>query len=332
MKRILVTGGAGYKGSVLIPKLLARGYKVVVYDALFFGQAGLPRHPSLEVVEADIRDVEAFKRSVAGCDGVIHMACIANDPSFELNPELSKAINFDCFEPIVKTSVAAGVQRFIYVSTSSVYGVSDAPKVTEEHPLMPITDYNKYKGMCEPILLDYQSPHFTTVVIRPATVCGYSPRMRLDLTVNILTCHAVNNRRITVFGGEQKRPNIHIEDITDLYADLLARPKEQIAGEIFNAGYQNHSVLKIAEIVKQVVEQEMPELGSIDIVRTDSDDIRSYHVCSEKIAEKLDFVPKRNIENAVRDVCAAFRAGLLPDSMSNPRYYNVKYMKEAELA
>lgn len=330
MKRVLVTGGAGYKGCVLVPKLLAKGYEVVVYDILIFGKDGLPTHPSLEIVEADIRDTRSFSASVDGCDAVIHMACIANDPSFELNPGLSKAINYDCFEDMVKASVRGGVQRFIYVSTSSVYGVSDAPKVTEDHPLLPITDYNKYKGMCEPVLFKHQSPTFTTVAVRPATVCGYSPRMRLDLTVNILTSHAVNNGRITVFGGEQKRPNIHIEDITDLYVSLLELPKEKLAGETFNAGYQNHSVMEIAEIVKKTVQTDLPKIGAIEIVQTDSDDIRSYHVCSDKVAERLGFVPQRSIEDAVRDVCAAFRSGRLPNSMTDPRYYNVKYMKEAD--
>ncbi len=148
------------------------------------------------------------------------MACISNDPSFDLDPSLSRTINYECFEPLVETGKKAGVQRFIYVSSSSVYGVSDAPDVTEEHPLVPLTDYNKYKGLCEPLLLRYQAPDFTTVIIRPATVCGYSPRMRFDLTVNILTNHAVNKGVITVFGGDQKRPNIHIDDICELYVQL----------------------------------------------------------------------------------------------------------------
>src|SRR5574341_924598 len=199
--RVLVTGGAGYKGCVLVPKLLDAGYEVVVYDLMLFGAEGLPRHERLEVVTGDIRDDAGYRRSLAGVDSVIHMACISNDPSFELNPSLSRSINFDCFEPLVVASKEAGVRRFVYVSSSSVYGVSDAPEVTEEHPLVPLTDYNRYKGLCEPLLLKYQSPDFTTVVLRPATVCGYSPRMRFDLTVNILTNHAVHRGVITVFGG-----------------------------------------------------------------------------------------------------------------------------------
>jgi len=183
IKRVLVTGGAGYKGCILVPKLLKKGYEVVVYDLMITYDRGLPEHPKLKVIKGDIRDNKSFRQALNGCDAVIHMACISNDPSFELDPELSKTINYECFEPMVKASKEAGVKRFIYVSSSSVYGVSDAPDVTEEHPLVPLTDYNKYKGLCEPILGKYQSPDFTTVTFRPATVCGYSPRMRFDLSI-----------------------------------------------------------------------------------------------------------------------------------------------------
>src|SRR5262245_11916142 len=212
-KKVFVTGGAGYVGCALVPMLLDAGYQVVVYDLMLFGSEGLPKHPRLDVVAGDIRDTARLAASLKGADAVIHLACIANDPSFALDPGLSRSINYDCFEPMVAACARKGVRRFIYASTSSVYGVSDAPEVTEEHPLVPLTDYNKYKGLCEPILSRYQSPAFTTVTVRPATVCGYSPRVRLDLTVNILTNHAVNRGVITVFGGSQKRPNIHVDDI-----------------------------------------------------------------------------------------------------------------------
>src|SRR5206468_9097006 len=253
MKKVLVTGGAGYKGCILVPKLLRSGYEVVVYDWMLFGPAGLPNHQSLTVIKGDIRDISKYMAAVGGCEYVIHMACISNDPSFELNPELSRTINYECFEPLVLASKSAGVRRFVYVSTSSVYGVSDASDVTEEHPLVPLTDYNKYKGLCEPILLCHGSPEFVPVILRPATVCGYSPRMRFDLTVNILTNHAVNRGVITVFGGSQKRPNIHVEDVTDLYLELLKFPDAKIAGETFNAGYENYTVAQLAQFVKQIV-------------------------------------------------------------------------------
>ena len=328
MKQVLVTGGAGYVGCVLVPKLLEAGYGVVVYDLMLFGSAGLPAHPYLRIIGGDIRELSRVRAALEGIHSVIHLACISNDPSFELDPTLSKSINYDCFEPLVETSREAGVRRFIYASTSSVYGVSDAPEVTDEHPLMPLTDYNKYKGLCEPLLLRYQSPAFTTVIIRPATVCGYSPRMRLDLTVNILTNHAVHKRVITVFGGSQRRPNIHIEDLAELYVRLLEEPDRLIAGETFNVAYQNHTVAQLAEMTRAVVERELPELAPIRIETTTSDDLRSYHVSSKKIAQRLGYVPRRTMEDAIRDLCRAFRAGKLPNSFTDNRYYNVRTVKQ----
>ncbi len=328
-RRVLVTGGPGYVECVLAPKLLEAGHSVIVYDLMLFGSEGLPKHDRLKVIEGDLRDTPHFREAVNGCDSVIHLACISNDPSFELNPGLSKSVNFDCFEPMVAAAKDAGVDRFIYASTSSVYGVSDAPEVTEDHPLVPLTDYNKYKGLCEPILLKYQSPEFTTVIIRPATVCGYSPRMRLDLTVNIFTNQAINNRKLTIFGGAQKRPNIHIDDVCELYVKLLDLPDTMIAGETFNAGYQNHTVAELANMAKKVVEEEMPDKAPITVETTTTNDPRSYHVSSTKIAAKLGFVPKRTIEDAVRDICRAFSAGKLPDSLTDDRYFNVRVVKKA---
>jgi nucleoside-diphosphate-sugar epimerase len=331
-KTVLVTGGGGYVGAVLVPKLLDRGYRVRVIDLFLFGEDVLARHPKLELIKGDLRDPVAVKKSLRDVDAVIHLACISNDPSFELNPTLSRSINYDCFEPLVAESRQVGVRRFIYASTSSVYGVSDAPDVTEDHPLVPLTDYNKYKGMCEPILLRYQGADFTTVIIRPATVCGYSPRLRLDLTVNILTSLAVTQRRITIFGGTQKRPNIHIEDITDLYVELLSTPTDMIAGKTFNAAYQNHTVAQLGEIVRTIVEREMPELAPITVETSPSNDLRSYHVSSDKIKRELGWTPQRTIEDAVRDLCAAFRAGKVPNPKDDIRYYNVKTIQASGLA
>ena len=250
MKKVFVTGGAGYVGAVLVPALLKKGYEVTVLDLMIYGEQVLSPHPNLKKIKGDIRDQKLLEEIIPGNDTVIHLACISNDPSFELNPELGKSINLTAFEPLVKISQENKVQRFIYASSSSVYGIKDIPNVTEDVKLEPLTDYSGFKAECEEILASYNSEDFTTVTIRPATVCGYSSRLRLDLTVNILTNLAINKGEITVFGGEQKRPNIHIKDITGLYLELLEIPKEKISGKIFNAGYENHKVKDIAQMVK----------------------------------------------------------------------------------
>jgi nucleoside-diphosphate-sugar epimerase len=324
--RVLITGGAGYVGHVLTPRLLAAGYEVTVYDALFFG-CRLPNDPKLRVVRGDIRDREKLGAALEGQDAVLHLACISNDASFELDERLSKTINYDCFEPMVVAAKKAGVRRFVYCSSSSVYGVSNSPEVTEEHPLVPLTLYNKFKGMCEPLLLKHMADDFTVVIIRPATICGYSPRTRLDLSVNILTNHAVNKGTITVFGGMQMRPNLHIEDMVDAYELMLTAPHDQIQGQVFNIGFENHSIADLALIVKRVVEEEIPGRGEVDIVTTPSDDNRSYHVNSDKIRRILDFRAKRTIEDAVHDLSRAFRNHLLNDSFDDDWYYNVRTMK-----
>jgi nucleoside-diphosphate-sugar epimerase len=335
LRKVLVTGGAGYVGSVLVPQLLRQGYEVRVLDLYLFGEHVLDavrNDPNLEQVRGDIRDLATVRRAVKGCDAVVHLACISNDPSFDLDPLLGRSINFEAFEPLVTLSKAAAVRRFVYASSSSVYGVSEVPDVTENHPLIPLTDYSKYKAQCEPILFARQSPQFTTVVVRPATVCGFSPRQRLDLTVNILTNLAVNTGRITVFGGSQMRPNIHIADMVDLYLSLLRAPDEVIAGQVFNAGYQNRTVADIAETVRQVVQEEMPGRDNVEIVTTPTDDLRSYHISSEKIRRVLDFTPRRTIQDAIRDLVTAFKEGKLPNSLSDMRYFNVKTMQARKAA
>jgi nucleoside-diphosphate-sugar epimerase len=226
----------------------------------------------------------------------------------------------------------AGVKRFAYASSSSVYGVSDKPNVTEDHPLVPLTLYNKYKGMCEPLLLKHTDDKFVGVVFRPATVCGYAPRLRLDLSVNILTNHAITNNKITVFGGSQLRPNLHVQDYADLCKLLLTAPSEKIANQIFNCGYQNMTIMEIAQMVKKVVEQEFPEKAPIEIVTTPTDDNRSYHINSDKIKNVLGFTPKHTIEEAVRDLCRAFREGKIVDSFADDRFYNVRTLKKLKAA
>jgi len=327
-EHVLVTGGAGYCGSVLVPQLLTAGYKVTVYDVMFFSPKFLPtENENLKIVEGDIRDTEKFRQACKGIEVVIHLACISNDASFELDEKLSTSINLDAFEPLVTTAKKAGVSRFIYASSSSVYGVSDAPDVTEEHPLVPLTLYNKFKGMCEPLLKKHTDDTFTGVIFRPATVCGYGPRQRLDVSVNILTNHAINKRKITVFGGSQLRPNLHIQDYCDLCQLFLEVPAEKIQNEIFNCGVENMSIMEIAQTVKRVVEEEFEDIDDLEIVTTPTDDIRSYHINSDKIARVLGFRPRNTVEDAIRDLCTAFRNSKLPSSFDDDIYFNVKRLK-----
>ncbi|MFY9831546.1 MAG: SDR family oxidoreductase [Methylocystis sp.] len=332
-ERVFVTGGAGYCGSRLVPQLLRSGYKVTVYDIMFFGHDFLPKdNPNLIIVTGDIRDTRKLASAMAGHDAVVSLACISNDASFELDEKLSTSVNLDAFEPMVVTAKAAGVRRFLYASSSSVYGVSDEPDVTEDHPLVPLTLYNKYKGMCEPLLNRHIDDDFIGVTFRPATVCGYAPRQRFDLSVNILTNHAVNKNRITVFGGSQLRPNLHIQDYVDAVEMFLEAPAEKIQGEIFNVGYQNLSLMKIAELVKKVVLEEFPDRGDIEIVTTPSDDIRSYHINSSKVTRVLGFQPRHTIEDAVSELCGAFREGKLPNSFEDDVYFNVKRLQRLKAA
>lgn len=338
MTHLLITGAAGYVGSRLCPQLLQAGYKVTAFDICWFGSHFLPHnHPNFRLINGDIRDVDALKWALDGgdlgpVDAFVSLACVSNDSSFELDETLSTSINLDAFEPMVLAAKAAGAKRFIYASSSSVYGVSDAPDVTEEHPLVPLTLYNKYKGMCEPILKEHTDRDFVGVIFRPATVCGDAPRLRLDLSVNILTNHAITNNKITVFGGSQMRPNLHIQDYCDAVELLLTAPSAKVADNTFNIGYQNMSIADLAVLVKRVVEAEFPGRPPIEIVTTPSEDNRSYHINSDKIGRLLGFTPKHSIEDAVRELCVAFKQGRVPNSMSDDGYYNVRTLKAKKAA
>ena len=327
-KSVFITGGAGYAGSSLVPDLLKKNFRVTVYDIMYFGDNFLPKnHPNLKIIKGDIRDQNKLKTVCEGHDVFINLSCISNDASFELNEKLSKSINFDAFEPMVLSAKEVGIKRFIYASTSSVYGVSKEKNVTEEHPLVPLTLYNKYKGMCEPLLFKHTDKNFVGVVFRPATICGYAPRQRLDLTVNILTNYAVNKNEIKVFGGKQLRPNLHIKDYCKAVEVLLEAEKDKIENQIFNIGYQNMSIDEISKLVKNVVEKEYPNKDQINIVKSSSDDNRSYHINSEKIKKVLGFEPKKSIEMAIKDLCDAFKQKKIINSFENDLYFNVSRLK-----
>jgi len=324
MKNVLITGGAGYVGSVLTPYLLSKNYNITVFDLFIYGET-LKNHKNLKIIKGDLRNKDLLMNSLEGQDQVIHLACISNDPSFELNPKLGKEINLDAFEPLVANSKKVGVKRFVYASSSSVYGIKREKDVSEDMSLEPLTDYSKFKAECEKILLKYKSDDFVTSVIRPATVCGYSPRQRLDLVVNILSNLAYHKREISVFGGEQLRPNIHIKDMVRAYELFLEIEAEKINGKIFNVGFENKSVNELASTVKSVIGND------VIIKNVPTDDNRSYHVSSNKIWKELGFEPKYKIEDAVKDLKDAFQKKILNNCLDDINYFNIKKMQNINL-
>jgi len=324
MKKIFVTGGAGYVGSALVPSLLASGYIVTVYDLFIYGET-LDAHKNLKLIKGDIRDRNLLDKALKKQDQVIHLACISNDPSFELNPRLGKEINLDDFEPLVKISLKNNIKKFIYASSSSVYGIKSEKNVDENMSLEPMTDYSKFKAECETVLKKYKSDNFVVVILRPATVCGYSKRQRLDLVVNILSNLAYHKRKIPVFGGSQLRPNIHIMDMVRAYEMFLTADPKIINGNIYNVGFENKTVDKLAETVKKVMGDD------IKIIHVETNDNRSYHISSKKIKDELQFKTKFSIENSVRDLKIAFEEKKLINCLENINYFNIKKMQKIKL-
>jgi nucleoside-diphosphate-sugar epimerase len=327
---ILVTGGGGYVGSALVPELLRHGFFVKVVDLFWYGEdvfGDHNQHLCLERIKLDIRDSAKLKEALAGVDAVIHLACISNDPSFELDPGLGKSINYDAFTGLLQGSIDQGVRRFIYASSSSIYGVKDEPNVREDAKPEPLTDYSKFKLDCERDLLAHPNPGgMERVIVRPATVCGYAHRLRLDLTVNILTIHALVNRKIRIFGGKQLRPNLNIKDMVRAYQLFLNAPAEKIDREAFNVGFENRSVEDIAKMVKDTLGD-----SGIEMEYTPSADNRSYHVNSDKIKKVLGFEPKYTIEDAIRSIAEAYRAGKIKDPLKNSMFSNIKRMQELQV-
>lgn len=306
---VFVTGACGYKGSVLVPKLLRQGHQVVAFDIQWFGNF-LERHPDLTVVKGDVRNPDEI--NLSGIDAIIHLSSVANDPCGDLDPKLTWEISCLATMQLADRAWRQGIKRFIYASSGSVYGVKDEPQVTEDLELLPISEYNKTKMCGERIVLSYKE-NMAVQIVRPATVCGYSPRMRLDVSVNMLTMQALRNGRITVFGGAQTRPNIHIDDITDLYVFLLDNP---VHTGTFNAGFENISILDIAKLVVKHV--------PADIVVMPSNDPRSYRVNSDRLLA-TGFKPKKTVEDAIKEIIGMYSQGALKDE---ERWHNLKWMQK----
>ncbi len=324
-KKIFIAGGGGYVGAELSKFLANLGCKVTVYDLFIYGDDVIPNHKNIKKIKGDIRDKILLKEAMQYHSDLIHLACISNDPSFELDPQLGKSINLNSFRPFVEIALQSKIKTFVYASSSSVYGIKDEQNVTEDMSLEPLTDYSLFKSECEKILFEYSSDEFVTTVIRPATVCGYSSRQRLDVIVNILTNHAYNNNKIKIFGGSQLRPNIHIKDMINCYLTVINSKNIIKNKKIYNAGYQNQSVSDIANIVKNSFNKK------IELETVETDDNRSYHISSQKIKKELGFEAKYNIKNAVEDLIFAFDNGFLPNSMNDKKYFNIKTMQEYKL-
>lgn len=310
--KVLVTGACGYKGTVLVPKLLAAGHQVVAFDIQWFGNFLQP-HPMLTVMKADIRNTESV--DLSGVDAIIHLASVANDPCGDLDPKLTWEVSCLATLRLADKAVRMGVRQFIFASSGSVYGVKDDPDVTENLELVPLSEYNKAKMCAERILLSYERD-MAVQILRPATVCGFSLRMRLDVSVNMLTMQALTNRRITVHGGAQMRPNIHIDDITDLYLYFLDHP--EFTG-VYNAGFENVSIIDLASQVAEHVKAE--------IVVTPAVDPRSYRLNSDKLLA-TGFRPKKSVEDAIKEMVALYNQGALK---SEDRFHNLKWMQSEVL-
>jgi nucleoside-diphosphate-sugar epimerase len=306
---VLVTGACGYKGSVLVPKLLAAGHTVIAFDVMWFGNHLTP-HPRLEVMRGDVRNSDSIPLS--GISAIIHLSSVANDPCSDLDPKLTWEISCLATMQLADRAAKAGINHFIYASSGSVYGLKTELNVTENLPLVPLSEYNKTKMVAERVLLSYAN-QMTVQIVRPATVCGLSPRMRLDVAVNLLAMQALTTGEIHVLGGSQTRPNIHIDDITDIYLFLLAHP--EISGT-FNAGFENMTLLDIAKLVSSIIPSRINVKAS--------NDPRSYRLNSDKLL-LTGYKPKKSVKDAIREISDAYINKSLQD---DERHYNLKWMSK----
>jgi nucleoside-diphosphate-sugar epimerase len=331
MSKILVTGGFGYVGSRLVPHLLSLGHDVRVLDPMLYTEAGLdalkadPHWPEWEkrfgLVRGDLRDEGKVREALAGRDTIIHLAAISNDPTGDIDEVLTRQVNFDAIGMLLALAKEAGVKRFINASSSSVFGARTESEINERLEPAPITLYSKYKALSEWLVLAAAAPEFCAVNIRPATICGYSPRQRFDLTVNKLTADALRKRVITVHGGQQRRPNVGMTDMINLYGLLVEAPAEKINGRTFNFGFENHKVIDIAKIIQS----ELSDLN-VEIQVTETTDHRDYHISSDRILQDLGYQPVSSIKQEVTNLRAALESGQFPD-IDAPEHYNMKFME-----
>lgn len=324
MKKIFITGGGGYVGSELIPYLLKKKYFVTCYDLMIYGNT-LNNHPNLKIIKGDIRDIKLLKKNMPAHDILIHLACISNDPSFELDKKLGKKINLDAFTPLVKLAVSFNIKRFIYASSASVYGIKKKKNIYENCRLKPLTDYSKFKAKCEIILNKFSSKNFITTILRPATLCGCSKRLRLDLSVNLLTNQAYHLNEISIFGGQQLRPNLHIKDMIRAYYYVINADEKLINRQVFNVGFENKSIKEIAENIKNIIGRR------VTVKQVFSNDNRSYHINSKKIKNILNFTPKFSMLDAIKDLRKAFDKKIYKNPLTNQFFYNINRMQKINL-
>jgi nucleoside-diphosphate-sugar epimerase len=322
MKNILLLGGAGYVGCQLTRKLINQNYNVIVYDLFLYDPnvlLDLNKHPNLKLIKGDIRNINYLENFLENIDVIIHLACISNDPSYELNPNLGKDINYSCFPKLLEKLKNFNIKMFIYASSSSVYGIKKQNIVNENMSTEPLTDYSLYKLKCEDLLFN-ESAKYIKTVLRPATVCGYSERQRLDVIVNILTNHAFFNKKIIVHGGNQLRPNIHIDDMCSAYLSIIEN-KDFVNNEIFNVGFENHSVNELALLVKKTCSE-------VEIIIEKVLDQRSYKISSEKILKKINFRTRKSVEDAIKDLVLAFSNKKLVNTFLDDKFYNIKIIQK----